>query len=108
VKGSMGYKLCRWNEVHALMKKYGTPALFITINPNDISHPLLGFFGNIVPDDWKAMTSYERSAFVASNPGPATRFCDSMLCGFINIILEHGKSEAGLFGHSEVYYGMVE
>lgn len=45
LKGSSGYKLCRRNDIRALTKKYSTPALFITINPADIYHPLLGVMG---------------------------------------------------------------
>ncbi|KAG2755846.1 hypothetical protein P692DRAFT_201700709, partial [Suillus brevipes Sb2] len=33
LRGSVGYKLCRRNEIRSLMKKYSTPALFVTLNP---------------------------------------------------------------------------
>jgi hypothetical protein len=45
VKGSSGYKLCRRNEIRALMKIMSTPALFLMINPSDTTNPLLGVLG---------------------------------------------------------------
>ncbi|KAH7903631.1 hypothetical protein BJ138DRAFT_1138702 [Hygrophoropsis aurantiaca] len=35
-KLNAGYKQCRRNEIRSLLKSYGTPAFFITINPSDI------------------------------------------------------------------------
>jgi hypothetical protein len=52
LKGSSGYKQCRQNEIRALMKSFSTPALFLTLNPSDLTHPLVGAFGRISPDIW--------------------------------------------------------
>ncbi|KAK6977895.1 hypothetical protein R3P38DRAFT_3236571 [Favolaschia claudopus] len=51
LRGSSGYKQCRRNEIRALIKKYSTPAFFITINPADIADPLLGAIGGVDPDE---------------------------------------------------------
>ncbi|KAJ7656081.1 hypothetical protein DFH06DRAFT_1269542 [Mycena polygramma] len=56
LKGSSGYKQCRRNEIRAMMKKMATPALFITLNPADISDPLLGAMGSIDPEVWLSST----------------------------------------------------
>lgn len=61
LKGSSGYKLCRRNEIRALMKKYSTPALFVTINPADVYHPLLGVMGGKEAEEWRAMSRHEMS-----------------------------------------------
>lgn len=108
LKGSSGYKLCRRNEIRALMKKYSTPALFITINPADLYHPLLGVLGGKKVEEWRAMDRHERAVFVARHPGPAAQFFDVMMKAFLDIIIRHGKEGGGLFGESETYYGMVE
>ncbi|KAG1788114.1 uncharacterized protein HD556DRAFT_1434138 [Suillus plorans] len=52
LKGSAGYKLCRRNEIRSLMKKFSTPALFVTVNPHDLTSSLIpiihgpGVFGH--------------------------------------------------------------
>ena len=50
------------------MKTFSTPALFLTLNPSDLTHPLVGRFGGIEPEVWRSMTSRERGVFVAKNP----------------------------------------
>ena len=87
LKGSSGYKLCRRNEICALLKKYSTPALFVTINPANTYHPLLGVLGGLTVDQWQQMTGHERTVFVARNPGPAAQFFDVMINAFLNIIV---------------------
>ncbi|KAJ7881843.1 hypothetical protein B0H13DRAFT_2235520 [Mycena leptocephala] len=52
LRGSSGYKQCRRNEIRAMIRKLGTPALFITLNPADIVDPLLGALGVIDFDTW--------------------------------------------------------
>ncbi|KAG1886346.1 uncharacterized protein F5891DRAFT_968692, partial [Suillus fuscotomentosus] len=37
LRGSAGYKLCHRNEIRALMKKFCTPAIFVTVNPHDLT-----------------------------------------------------------------------
>jgi hypothetical protein len=108
LKGSSGYKQCRRNEIRALMKSFSTPALFLTLNPSDLTHPLVGAFGGISPDIWRSMNNRERGQFVAKNPGAAARSFDEMMKSFIDIILGYGKAQGGLFGICEAYYGTVE
>lgn len=110
LRGSSGYKQSRRNEIRAMMKKMGTPALFMTINPADIADPLLGAIAGITPGDWEKMSSFERQKFVARNPGPAAQFFDAVITNFIRIILAYDPSSVGigLFGRCSGYYGMVE
>ncbi|KAJ6572654.1 hypothetical protein B0H10DRAFT_1964367 [Mycena sp. CBHHK59/15] len=63
LKGSLGYKQCRWNKIRAMMKWMATPALFLTINPADIMDPLLGAIGGIDPAVWSAMTDFDQRMF---------------------------------------------
>lgn len=99
LKGSSGYKQCRRNEIRALMKKYSTPALFVTLNPFDTTNPLLGALGNIPPDVWRSMDGFDRGRFVAQNPATAALFFDIMITAFLDIIVRYGKEQPGLFGH---------
>ncbi|EGO05025.1 hypothetical protein SERLA73DRAFT_149306 [Serpula lacrymans var. lacrymans S7.3] len=76
VKGSTGYKLCRYNKIWALIKEFGTPALFITINPLDINHPLVGILGGIqtyysmVEAQGRGTLHYHMLIWLKGNPNP--------------------------------------
>jgi hypothetical protein len=90
------------------MKKYCTPALFITINPSDVNHPHVAVMAGIEPDVWRAMDYHSRAKFVATNPSPAAQFFDFLIKSFLNVVIRHGNNEGGLLGHCKAYYGMVE
>ncbi|KLO06710.1 hypothetical protein SCHPADRAFT_837660, partial [Schizopora paradoxa] len=107
LKGTMGYKLCRRNEVRSLIKMYSTPALFVTLNPSDVNHPLIAALGGIPQEEWKNMSSFDRKVFVAKNPAIAAQFFDIMIKAFIEVVLKFGRG-IGLFGKCTAYYGMVE
>ncbi|KIJ10459.1 hypothetical protein PAXINDRAFT_86066, partial [Paxillus involutus ATCC 200175] len=47
VRGSSGYKQFPYNEIRGLIRKFGTPALFITINPSDVCNLLVGLIESI-------------------------------------------------------------
>jgi hypothetical protein len=97
LKGSSGYKQCRRNEIRALMKNFSTPALFMTLNPSDLTHPLVGSLGGIKPEVWREMTSRERGLFVAKNPCAAAQFFDEMMQAFIKYVLRYGQDGGGPF-----------
>lgn len=107
IKGSAGYKQCRRNEIRALIKTHGTPALFVTLNPSDLTNPLVGVMSGLSPEEWKTMTPRARAKLVAKHPGPAAQFFDTMIRSFLDIIVRPGEDK-GLFGRCSTYYGMVE
>jgi Helitron helicase-like domain at N-terminus/PIF1-like helicase len=108
LKGSVGYKQCRRNEIRALIKRFGTPALFVTLNPCDIQHVLVGVFGGLTAEQWRGMTVRDRAKFVATHPGAAAQLFDVMISKFLSVVVRFRKGEPGLFGTCEAYYGMVE
>ncbi|EGO01395.1 hypothetical protein SERLA73DRAFT_37257, partial [Serpula lacrymans var. lacrymans S7.3] len=83
LKGSFGYKLCRCNEIRALIKKLGMPALFITLNPADIYNPLLGIIAGLSHAQWQQMSAFQQGVFVANHPGAAAEFFDTMIKSFL-------------------------
>ncbi|EGN98199.1 hypothetical protein SERLA73DRAFT_55221 [Serpula lacrymans var. lacrymans S7.3] len=58
LKGSFGYKLCRQNEIRALIKKFGTPTLFVTLNPANLYNPLLGVIAGLTADCWRLSVAF--------------------------------------------------
>ncbi|EGO03828.1 hypothetical protein SERLA73DRAFT_38190, partial [Serpula lacrymans var. lacrymans S7.3] len=107
LQGSYDYKLCRKNKICALIKQFATPALFLTLNPADVCNPLLAVIGGMSAEQCMAMNTFQRGMFVANNSGVAAQFFDSLIKGFIDIIL-HYKKGFGLFGRYKAYYGIVE
>ncbi|KAH7925867.1 hypothetical protein BV22DRAFT_1104666 [Leucogyrophana mollusca] len=57
--------------IRALMRKLCTPALFVTLNPHDLTSSLLATVGGVDTGSWQNMTAFDRAKFVASNPGAA-------------------------------------
>jgi hypothetical protein len=88
------------------MRKYCTPALFVTINPHDLT----GVVPSIVDidiDEWSTMSSFERAKVIASRPDAAALAFDMQIRAFINVVLKYKKGP-GVFGHCQAYYAMVE
>ncbi|KIJ19338.1 hypothetical protein PAXINDRAFT_69603, partial [Paxillus involutus ATCC 200175] len=81
VHGSSGYKQCRQNEIRELIRKFGTPMLFITINPSDVCNPLVGLIESIKIAEWRSMCAFDRAVFVARNPAAAAVFFDDIVTG---------------------------
>jgi hypothetical protein len=114
--GSAGYKQCRRNEIRGLINKYGAPALFITLNPADVLHPLVRKLAGSsidLEDHTKhaAISKALQRQLVADHPASATRFFNIMMRKFLDILLCNnlpGKSGIGIFGKCTAYYGMVE
>jgi hypothetical protein len=107
-EGSAGYKQCRRNEIRSLMKKYGTPALFVTLTPDDKTNELVGVLGGIENSEWYSMSEMDRKRFVAKYPDLAARAFDITMRKFIDIILKPDDRKPGAFGRCSAYYGMVE
>jgi hypothetical protein len=106
--GSAAYKQCRRNEIRSLLKRFGTPALFVTLTPDDKTNELIGALGNIPEDEWYSMTELDRKIFVAKHPDLAARAFDLTMQKFLDIVLKPSDGSLGAFGECEAYYGMVE
>ncbi|KAF8421884.1 hypothetical protein L210DRAFT_3390581, partial [Boletus edulis BED1] len=97
IKGSPGYKLCRRNEIRSLIRKLSTPALFVTLNPHDLSSAIIGVLGGMDECTWRAQAVRDRAIFVANHPDYAARAFDATIAAFLQIIVRFGKGK-GLFG----------
>lgn len=111
--GTAGYKLRCRNQIRSMIYSLSTPALFGTLNPFDLAHPLVHLLaGNeidlddAVRGDWE-LDSFRRAVTVAKNPAAAAEFFHIAVTSFIENVLRFGKDD-GLFGKCTGYYGMVE
>ncbi|RDX47456.1 hypothetical protein OH76DRAFT_1354191, partial [Lentinus brumalis] len=103
IPGTTGHKLAMRNEIRALVNFQGTPALFVTLNPSDVHHPLVRLFAGeqIQPDDAAAgeeLSGWQRRLLAAKNPSACAKFFHTMISNFITIVLRYGKAQKGLFG----------
>ena len=58
IKGSTGYKQCRHNKICVLIKTHGTLALLVTLNPSNLTNPLVGVLSRLTLEEWKSMMSW--------------------------------------------------
>ncbi|TFK85008.1 hypothetical protein K466DRAFT_495564, partial [Polyporus arcularius HHB13444] len=101
--GTAAYKLTLRNEIRSLVNFKGTPALFITLNPSDVNHPLVRLYAgeNVSLEDalvGEELTEWERKLLAARNPVACAMFFTTMINAFIRIILRYGRPGRGLFG----------
>lgn len=113
LKGSAAQKQTLRNEIRGMMNVLGTPALFITLNPADVHHPLVRVLAG--SDDAAIdhvtsglrMSKLDRARVVSDHPAAGAKFFHVMISAFLKCIL--GSNGApGLFGTSKGYYGTVE
>ncbi|KAH7909537.1 hypothetical protein BJ138DRAFT_1010612, partial [Hygrophoropsis aurantiaca] len=103
VPGSSAYKVKLRNEIRGLIVYKGTPALFLTMSPSDIHHPLVRLIGghdvtleNLMQGE--DMDEWGRRLFAARNPVASTVFFHTIVSQFIKTVLRFGSSKRGLFG----------
>jgi hypothetical protein len=113
--GNTSYKIARRNEIRGLIMSKGCPALFLTLNPSDIDHPLRRLFANDEIDleadiPGVALDYFQSANKCAKQPDSAALFFDKIISEFIHwhTILRFNRKENGLFGKCVAYYGMVE
>lgn len=108
VKGTTGYKQSRRHELRGLIWEFGTPTLFITINPADLYNPVFGMFGGIELRRWQNMSLHERAVFIATHPHVAAMAFHEMITAFLDVVVRPKRDRVGLFGNCIAHYGMVE
>lgn len=108
LRGSNGRRVALRNQIRGLLKTYGCPALFITLNPADIHHKLMHILSGRSEATFGETSSFSRKKNVADHPASAAVFFDTMINAFIKHILRYGRDEAGVFGTCQAYFGTVE
>jgi hypothetical protein len=66
--GTLGSKLFRRNELRSLIAAKGMPAIWMTLNPNDLSDPLVAVLSGKSALEAQEMTSLERIRLVCEDP----------------------------------------
>lgn len=120
-RGSQDYMQRRRTEIRALFVRLGGPHFFITVNPDDVRHPLiLSFSPSTVPPDSQqsfviSLPSYGqryhrlRCRLIARNPVLQARFFDTVFTAVIDHLLGFGRPDAiGILGKVAAYYALVE
>jgi hypothetical protein len=105
-------------ELRSLMVSDGPPTIFLTINPNDLNHPLALHFCGIQLDlsSGEGIPKLvERARLLSSDPVASADFFETMIQAVIKGLLRYEKHETqyiskhmGLFGRTKNYYGQIE
>lgn len=106
--GSNAGRLRMRNEIRALLKTHGCPALFITFTPADIYHRLPYLLSGQDADSFYSLDEVHLAKVIADNPSAAADFFDITIRGFLDTILRYGDERPGLFGVCTAYYATVE
>jgi Helitron helicase-like domain at N-terminus len=120
-RGSEDYMQRRRTEIRALFVRYGGPHFFITVNPDDVRHPLVLSFSpsTVPPQDQQSflisLPSYGqryrrlRCRLIARNPVLQARFFDTVFQAVIDHLLGFKSPKAiGILGKVAAYYALVE
>ena len=116
VRGSQQYIQNRRNEIRALFIRFGGPKFFITINPDDMRHPLILSLRGDISNVWHPTVSREfvrychmRSRVVAGNPVLQAQFFDLIFRAVTDILFGFGReTQVGIFGEVAAHYDIIE
>jgi len=117
-RGTREYMHVRRREISATFIQFGGPHFFVTINPDDVRHPLaLGLTSQGRPDPGKIVLSGRfplyynrlRHRLVADNPVAQAEFFDTVLLAVLESLFGFGRPDhIGLLGKVAAHYTMVE
>jgi len=116
VRGSQQYIRDRRNEICALFFRFGGPQFFITINPDDLRHPLVLAMRGDISNVWRPTVTRDflryhrmRCKLVANNPTLQAKFFDTIFRAVIEVPFGFGReSKVGVFGEVVAHYDMIE
>jgi hypothetical protein len=116
VRGSQQYIQNRRNEIREMFMRFGGPQFFITINPDDLRHPLVLSLRGDVSHVWKLSATSDffryhrmRSKTVADNPTLQATFFDTIFRAVVDVLFGFGReSKVGIFGQVVAHYDMIK
>ncbi|KAJ8090790.1 hypothetical protein PM082_024971 [Marasmius tenuissimus] len=122
VYGSASSRLNMRNQIRSMIMSYGLPTFYVTINPADVFHPLVGVLTSTDLDVDEMLSKkfvFELSSTkktyqgyaIAKNPFLGARFFHVMMKSFFKGLLGFdGKKSGGtgILGVPKGYYGFVE
>ena len=116
VRGSQQYIQNRRNEIRGLFFRFGGPKFFITINPDDMRHPLVLTLRGDVSYRWRPIVTRDfarycqtRAKLVAQNPVLQAQFFDRIFRAVTDVLFGFGReSHVGIFGEVAAHYDIIE
>jgi hypothetical protein len=119
VRGSKEYVRDRRNEIRGLFSRFGGPKFFVTINPDDVRHPLILALRNqsstadevlhIPVTENFAKYHRMRCQIIAENPVLQAQFFDIIFRSVIDVVFGFAREpKLGIFGHVQAYYAIIE
>jgi hypothetical protein len=103
VLGSVHSKVHRRNELRALMVMHGLPSIWLTLNPSELTAPLLPLLSGLSEEVAKQLNSFDRMKLAAEDPVSVAEFFSKIM----DVVFESVISK-GLLGDYVTHYGVVE
>lgn len=117
VKGSKEYVVKRQSEIMGLFISNGTPTFFVTVNPNDLKHPLMlsiwcaatGTRLDIPTSDNFIQYHQQRLQIISEDHVLQALFFDTVFTAVIDILFGFNKnSKVGILGEVSTHYAVIE
>jgi Helitron helicase-like domain at N-terminus/PIF1-like helicase len=107
---SFAQKLTMRDEMKAVIVRLGMIAWWLTVNPSDLSHPLvLELAGiSISHDRLPRLSNAVRRVAATSNPAAVAEFFHRICMSLFDDLLRSGSDELGILGKVSGHYGVVE
>ncbi|CAF0805820.1 unnamed protein product [Brachionus calyciflorus] len=109
IQGSKFNLKSRRNEIRSYIVHKGLPSLYITINPNDLSSPIIKILNeNSNPNDYQKLFT-DKSINFGSDPINQSHHFNILIENMINYLFgAKNNQNIGIFGKLNGYYGIVE
>jgi len=116
IRGSRQYIQNRRGEIRALFTRFGGPKFFITINPDDMRHPLVLSLRGDQSTEWHPTITNNflrhhraRCQMIAENPSLQAQFFDIVFKAVIDVLFGFERDpKVGIFGEVVAYYAIIE
>ena len=101
-------------ELYSMLINKGSPTLYITISPNDVTHILAYVFCLKDPKTFNFLNNeitdtQFRTRQASKNPVSLSQFFNFLISNILNYLFgQENEDKLGIFGKLKSYYGMVE
>ena len=107
---SFSQKLKRRSEIKGLIVRDGMPAIWMTVNPSDLRHPLVLMLAGLEysGDAFPTANAAIRQATATSNPVAVAQFFHHTCKGIFDGLLNSNTGRVGILGQVTNHFGVVE
>lgn len=112
IPNSYEHRISLRRQMQGMVARYGQPTIWFTLNPNDLSSPILlrlaGIEIDIMNFTSSSYSSSYRMAVACKNPVAAVQFFHYTIKAFFQDLVKDLTSEIGIFGPAKAHFAVDE